>query len=68
MTSRLNKNEVNFKLFIVITLLIIGLMVGWLQIGRIIEREEIKSRVWPHQKDCYNEQDLEIIILGETQK
>ena len=37
-------------------------------IGKEAKQREIEARVWPHQKDCYNEQDLEIIIFGEIQE
>jgi hypothetical protein len=68
MTSRLNNDVLNFKLFMVIAVLLVALALSCIQFGRSMKQHEIESRVWPHQKDCYNEQDLEIIILGETQK
>jgi hypothetical protein len=57
-----------FKLVGVIIVMVIFLMIGCFYIGKASKQNEIEARVWPIQKDCYNQQDLEIIIFGEIQE
>ena len=52
------------KMALVICIII--LMVIAFCTGIRIERAVIGDRIWPHQKDCYNEQDLQIIVYGNT--
>jgi hypothetical protein len=37
-------------------------------VGKNVRQNEIEARIWHIQKDCYNEQDLEIIVFGEIQE
>jgi hypothetical protein len=47
---------------------IILVMIGSFSLGMYYEQYVIGERIWPHQKDCYNEQDLQIIVYGQVKK
>lgn len=53
---------------IFVIVLVFILMFLCFMAGKSTRQQEIEDRVWPIQKDCYNQQDLEIIIFGEIQE
>ena len=44
------------------------LFLGGIFVGQKAKQQEIENRVKQINKECYNNQDIEIIVFGETQE
>ncbi len=65
---RTSNKEIDNRVTYLLIVVILAVLFACFYVGTIVKQNEIEARIWPHQKDCYNEQDLEIIVFGEIQE
>ena len=66
----LAERRINVLGIIIVVLLFICFLsfLGGIIIGQKAKQQEIENRAKQINKECYNNQDIEIIVFGETQE